>query len=76
MTNERINEEGVILDEIHIEEMEEIVAPGWISNGWSKSILEIERNQIKLNLTSDKYTRLFVTMTQSLIMLRSCSLHG
>lgn len=29
MINERINEEGVVLEELHIEEMEEVVAPGW-----------------------------------------------
>jgi hypothetical protein len=28
MINERINEEGVIIEELHIVEMEEVVAPG------------------------------------------------
>ena len=28
MINERINEEGVIMEDLHIEEMEEVMAPG------------------------------------------------
>ena len=31
MINERINEEGVIMEDLHIEEMEEVVAPGWLT---------------------------------------------